>query len=62
MGEYLVKSNLLEVHCTAQPGDEVHAYQNTSHSLGTILFKANSVDEMIALTSNMEKHYRVEVR
>ena len=56
------KDNLLEVHCTAQPGDEVHAYQNTSHSLGTILFKANSVDEMIALTSNMEKHYRVEVR
>lgn len=56
------KDNLLEVHCTAQPGDEVHAYQNTSHSLGTILFKANSVDEMIALTSNMEKQYRVEVR
>ena len=56
------KNNLIEVHCTAQPGDEVHAYQNTSHSLGTILFKANSVDEMIALTSNMEKHYRVEVR
>ena len=56
------KNNLLEVHCTAQPGDEVHAYQNTSHSLGTVLFKANSVDEMIALSSNMEKQYRVEVR
>jgi len=55
------KNNLLEVHCTAKPGDAVQAYQNTSHSLGTILFKAPSADEMINITSNIEKYYQVEV-
>lgn len=55
------KNNLLEVHCTAKPGDEIHAYQNTSHSLGTILFKARSVDVMIEITSNIERYYDVQV-
>lgn len=55
------KNNLLEVHCTARPGDEIHAYQNTSHSLGTILFKARTVDEMMEITSNIERYYGVEV-
>lgn len=55
------KKNLLEVHCTAQEGQEVCAYRNTSHSLGTILFKADSVEEMVSITSEMEKYYHVEV-
>ena len=55
------RDNLLEVHCTASVGDEVHAYQNTSHSLGTILFKAKTVEDMISITSNMENYYKVLV-
>lgn len=55
------KDNLIEVHCTAKPGDKVEAYRNTSHSLGTILFKADSVGAMIEMTANMEKYYHVEV-
>lgn len=55
------QKNLLEVHCTAKSGDKVHAYQNTTHSLGTILFKAGSVEKMIQITSNIEEYYRVEV-
>ena len=54
-------NNLLEVHCTALPGDAIHAYQNTSHSLGTILFRAHSVDEMISITDNMQDYYKVVV-
>ena len=54
--------NLLEVHCTAKPGDQVHAYQNTTHSLGTILFRADTVEEMVELTKNIEKYYRVETQ
>lgn len=53
------KNNLLEVHCTANPGDKVTAYQNTSHSMGTILFKAKSVDEMMKITDNMQEYYKV---
>ena len=55
-------NNLLDVYCTYSEGDDVHAYQNTTHSLGTILFKANSVEEMIELTNNMENNYKVMVR
>mgnify|MGYP003298044815 CR=1 FL=1 len=55
------KNNLLEVHCTARAGDPIHAYQNTSHSLGTILFKASTIDEMIEITSNIERYYDVQV-
>ncbi len=53
--------NLLDVYCTAKLGDKVRAYKNTTDSMGTILFKANSVDEMIKITNNIEKYYWVEV-
>lgn len=59
--EKFEKENLLDVYCTHSLGEEVHAYSNTSHSLGTILFKANSLEEMIEITSNMEKYYKVIV-
>lgn len=55
------ENNLLEVHCTYKKGDQVTAYQNTTHSLGTILFKAYSIEEMIEITSNIDKYYKVVV-
>ena len=55
------EKNLLDVYCSAVPGEKVFAYQNTTHSLGTILFKAESVDEMIEITNNIEKYYQVIV-
>lgn len=60
--EKFKKDNLLDVYCTYSVGDDVQAYQNTTHSLGTIIFKANSVEEMIELTNNMEKNYKVMVK
>ena len=59
--ETFKRNNLLDVYCTANVGDEVHSYQNTTHSLGTILFKAETVEEMIEITSNIEKYYQVIV-
>lgn len=55
------ENNLLDVYCTYKQGQRVSAYQNTTHSLGTILFKANSMDEMLELTNNIQKYYRVIV-
>ena len=49
------------LHCTAKPGDEIPAYRNTSHSLGTILFKARTVEEMGSITDNIENFYKVIV-
>ncbi len=55
------KDNLLDVYCSAKEGEMVYAYQNTSHSLGTILFKAESVERMMEITENIEEYYWVEV-
>lgn len=57
--EQFKKNNLLDVYCTYHEGDKVTAYQNTTHSLGTILFKAGSIDEMIEITNNIENYYKV---
>ncbi len=59
--EEFKKKNLLDVYCTCSKGDEVYAYQNTSHSLGTILFQAESMEEMLEITNNIEQYYHVEV-
>lgn len=55
------KENLLDVYCTYNKGDKVSAYQNTSHSLGTILFKAKSFEEIKEIAENIEKYYKVVV-
>ena len=60
--EAFVKNNLISVYCTYQKGDEVHAYQNTNHSLGTILFKAQTVKEMLEITEHIERYYKVVVK
>ncbi len=59
--EEFEKNNLLEVHCTAEPGQEIGAYTNTTNSLGTVLFKANSIEEMIEITGNIGKYMEVVV-
>jgi len=56
------ENNLLDVYCTAKPGESVRAYRNTTDSMGTILFKAESVEEMINITSNMDKYYTIELQ
>lgn len=56
------KNNLLNVFCTAKEGDEVREYRNTNDSLGTIIFQAASIEEMIEKTSNMNRYYRVVVQ
>lgn len=55
------KNSLLGVYCTYNPGDVVTAYQNTSHSLGTILFSAASLAEICEITNHIEKYYKVIV-
>ena len=55
------KKNLLDVYCTAKLGDVVRAYRNTTDSMGTILFKSDTIEKMIAITNDIEKYYMVEV-
>ena len=53
------RDNLLEEHCNCKVGDLVCAYRNTSHSLGTILFKAESLERIKEITENIGKYYQV---
>ncbi len=55
------QKNLLEVHCTASVGDEVHAYSNTTNSLGTVLFKAETLEEITEITDRIENYMEVVV-
>ena len=59
--ERFEKNNLLDVYCTCRPGEEVRPYRNTTDSMGTILFRADSVEEMIRITDDMDAVYQVEV-
>lgn len=53
--------NLISEYCTCHPGDNVEPYKNTSNSLGEIIFKAESMEEMVEITSNIDRYYNVEV-
>ncbi len=55
------KNNLLHSYCTAKVGDEIHAYKNTTHSLGTLLFKCDSLEEIKQMTEHINEYYEVEV-
>lgn len=59
--ELFERENLLDVYCTYHVGDVVRPYRNTTDSLGTIIFKANSFEEIERITKNIERYYHVEV-
>ncbi len=56
------KNNLIDVYCTHKKGDKVYAYKNTTHSLGTIIFKAETTDEMLKIVDNIKDYYKVVVK
>ncbi len=60
--EEFKKNNLLDVYCTHKEGDKVFAYKNTTHSLGTIVFKAENEDEMKKIVENINDYYKVIVK
>lgn len=55
------ENNLLNVYCTKKIGDRVASYSNTSHSLGTIIFKADSLNDLLSIIDNIDKKYEVIV-
>ena len=55
------KNNLLDVYCTAKPGDPVRNYQSTADSMGEIVYKASVLEEMLDITRDVERFYTVEV-
>lgn len=59
---YFKEHCLIAEYCTGKVGDEVHAFENTTHSLGTILFKADTLEQMIRMTNEMDGCFQVRVK
>ena len=55
------ENNLLDVYCTHKPGDAVTAYKNTTDSMGTILFRADSLEEIEYIANHIDDFFWVEV-
>ena len=55
------ENNLLNVYCTHKPGDTVTAYKNTTDSMGTILFRADSLEEIEYIANHIDDFFWVEV-
>lgn len=50
---------LIAEYCTCTKGEQVHVFENTTHSLGTILFKAETLEQMKEITGDMDRYFRV---
>ncbi|WP_456383347.1 ATP-grasp domain-containing protein [Hydrogenimonas sp.] len=56
-----IRKNILEEHIFVRPGDEVKKFDGSHHTLGTMIMKFDSLDEMLEKMDNMEKYLKVIV-
>ncbi len=54
-----IKNNIIEENIFIEPGDEVKKFDGSNHTLGTMIMKFNSQEEMLEKMDNMEKYLRV---
>lgn len=56
-----IKNNILEENIFVKQGDKVNKFDGSNHTLGTMIMKFESQDEMLEKMDNMEKYFRVIV-
>ncbi len=56
-----LKDNFVEYQTDYKTGDEVFAFENSGHALGTMVFKYNSEEEMFDKTARLTELVAVEV-
>ena len=54
-----IKKNIIEENIFIKPGDEVKKFDGSNHTLGTMIMKFNSQEEMLEKMDNMEKYLKV---
>ena len=54
-----IKPNIIEQELWVKPGDEVEKYLGSNHTLGTMILKFDSAEEMLDRVDNMEHDIRV---
>jgi len=57
-----IKANILEENVFIQSGDEVKKFDGSNHTLGTMIMKFESEEEMLEKMDNMEKYLKVLVK
>lgn len=57
-----IKNNILEENIYICPGDEVKKFDGSNHTLGTMIMKFDSQNEMLEKMDNMEKYLKVIVK
>ena len=56
-----IKQKIIEQDLWVKPGDKVEKYLGSNHTLGTMILKYESMDEMLEMVDNMERDIRVNV-
>lgn len=54
-----IKSKIIEQDLWVKPGDKVVKYLGSNHTLGTMILRFESMDEMLEMVDNMERDIRV---
>lgn len=54
-----IKENILEENIFIKPGDEVKKFDGSNHTLGTMVMKFDSQEEMLEKMDNMENYLKV---
>lgn len=56
-----IKQNIIQETIYTRPGDKVHKFNGSNHTLGTMIMKFETQDEMLYKMDNMEKYLKVIV-
>lgn len=56
-----IKENIVEENIFIEIGDEVKKFDGSNHTLGTMIMKFNSQEEMLEKMDNMEKYLKVSI-
>ena len=59
--DHLKENNIVEYNLFCKTGDEVTAFTGSNGTLGTIILKYKSMDEMLEKMNNMNKYVKVFV-
>ena len=56
-----IKQNIIQETIYTRPGDKVHKFNGSNHTLGTMIMKFETQDEMLLKMDNMENYLKVIV-
>lgn len=62
INEQVLKNNIVENHILRQPGDDIHAFTGANTTLGILVMKFDSMEQMLDMMDHSEKWIRIVLR